>query len=255
MVRGDLVSSPRPLIVAGYSSIAELVDFVAGWDDHEHDGMVRVLLGAEPFPTNRYAFASPSAAFTDEVRGYWEHQGISLRPSAKVLQVIDALERGRLQCRSIHGATTLHATLYVGDVAATVGSSNFTHGGLSHQLEPDARFARTREQARYDGLVRIAENLWDRGQPWDDELCRLLRDLLRAAPPEPTAAGPAGGRERAAPGIEPAGPAAGLGQIPTPSPSGGSSSYGRTSTPSGQGAATSSSSCCATSTSGSATTR
>jgi len=179
VVRADLVSSSHPLVVAGYSSVAEVVDLVTDWDDCGHQGAVRLLLGAEPYPTTRYAFSSPRAAFTEEVRRYWEEQGISLRLSAKVLQAIDAIDKGRLSARFIHGSTTLHAKVYVGAEAATAGSSNFTPAGLATQLEANVRFQRAAEPARYQGLVSIAENLWAKGTPWDDELRALLELLLR----------------------------------------------------------------------------
>jgi superfamily II DNA or RNA helicase len=119
-------------------------------------------------------------AFTDEVRRYWEGQGVSLRLSAKVLQAMGALERARLDCRFIHGSATLHAKIYVGAEAATLGSSNFTPSGLALQLEANARFEHSVEPTRYDGLVRIAENLWEQGQPWNNELLELLRSLLQS---------------------------------------------------------------------------
>jgi superfamily II DNA or RNA helicase len=179
MVRADLRASPEPLIVAGYSSIAELVDFLAGWEDVGHDGKVRFLLGTEPYPTTRFRFSSAAVTFTEEVHRYWEDQGISVRLSAKVLQAITAIDDGRLVTRFIDGAAKLHAKIYVGATAATVGSSNFTPSGLSLQLEANARFERDAEPERYDGLTTIAENLWAQGEPWDDELRALLHLLLQ----------------------------------------------------------------------------
>ena len=79
--------------------------------------------------------------FTDEARQYWlEERGVSLRLSAKVLQAIKVLEAGTLKARLVHGVNRLHAKVFVGAVAATVGSSNFTGYGLSHQFEANARF-------------------------------------------------------------------------------------------------------------------
>jgi superfamily II DNA or RNA helicase len=182
LVLSDLAASSEPLIVAGYASVAELIEFVAEWEQHGHDGRVRVLLGAEPFPTDRFRFTSASAAFTDEVRSYWEGQGVSLRLSAKVLQALEALGAGRLDCRFIHGSATLHAKVYVGTVAATVGSSNFTRSGLALQLEANARFERAREPKRYEALALIGENLWAQGAAWNDELAELLRLLLQSVP-------------------------------------------------------------------------
>lgn len=179
VVRADLLASTRPLVVAGYSSIAELVDFVAAWDTVAGNERVRLLLGAEPYPTARLSFGSARAVFTEEARRYWEERGISVRLSAKVLQTIAALDAGRVAARFIHGAAVLHAKVYVGADAATVGSSNFSDAGLRSQLEANARFERTSERERFEGLVTIAENLWSQGQPWDDELRALLEDLLR----------------------------------------------------------------------------
>lgn len=184
----DLLGSPRPLVVAGYAAIAELVDFVSEWDSATGAGVgggdegasaARLLFGAEPYPSANYSFTSANLAFTQEARAYWEDRGVSLRLSAKVLAAIAALDAGRVRARFIHGATTLHAKVYVGSRAATVGSSNFTRAGLVSQLEANARFEAATEPARYRELVTIGENLWAQGQPWDDELRALLEDLLR----------------------------------------------------------------------------
>ena len=194
-VRPDLLSSARPLVVAGYASMAALVDLVADWAVHDRgdtpggsdmaasdaacSGLVRLLLGAEPFPTMRRSFASSQAAFTEEVRAYWEDRGISLRLSAKVLTAIQLIDEGRLTTRYVHGHTSLHAKIYAGAGAATLGSSNFTDAGLVSQLEANARFTLGEEPGRFHELWTIAEHLWDIGQPFDDELRVLLEDLLR----------------------------------------------------------------------------
>ena len=181
VVWDDLVSSPSPLLIAGYSSIGKLIELIAAWDDENHDpGQVRLVLGAEPFTTNRHAFRSDRKEFTDEARHYWlEERGVSLRLSAKVLQAIDALERGAVHARFVHGATRLHAKIYVGVNAATVGSSNFTDNGLSQQFEANARFETPKERRRYRELASVAENYWVAGEPWEDELRALLEDLLQ----------------------------------------------------------------------------
>ena len=41
----------------------------------------------------------------------------------------------------------LHAKIYIGDDAATLGSSNFTNPGLRGQLEANARFVRSERVA------------------------------------------------------------------------------------------------------------
>lgn len=88
LVSRDLVSSSQPLVVTGFASIGELIDLIGDWAAEEHVARMRVVLGSEPFRSHRLAFGSPTAQFTDEVRRYWlETEGISLRLSAKILQV------------------------------------------------------------------------------------------------------------------------------------------------------------------------
>lgn len=182
-VWADLVGSRDPLLVAGYSSIDRLVRLVAERAGARDDGVVRLLLGAEPFPTTRRSFAAPDVAFTEEVRRYWlEERGISLHLSAMVLRAIAELDAGRLTARFVHGQTTLHAKVYVGDDAATVGSSNFTDAGLRTQLEANARFERAGDPQRFDEVRAIGEHLWAVGQPWDEQLRDLLESLLRVVP-------------------------------------------------------------------------
>jgi hypothetical protein len=168
------------MLVTGYASVAELVAFVAAWSGSGGEGPVRLLFGTEPFASHRRTFASPRAAFTEEARRYWiEERGISLRQSAQLVATLDALASGRVVARFVHGATRLHSKIYIGDDAATIGSSNFTPAGLGGQLESNARFSSTGEPRRYRELKAIATNLWDLGQPWDEELRDLLTSLLR----------------------------------------------------------------------------
>lgn len=184
-VWGDLVSSESPLIVAGFSSIAELVELIAAWDRESHGAHAnaRVLLGTEPFASSRTSFASAEVTFTDEVRKYWlEEEGVSVRLSAKVLRVLKVLDEGRLEVRFVDGHTRLHAKIYVGAASATIGSSNFTHAGLGNQIEANTRFQRRSDVHRYRGTAQVAENYWSVGQPWNDQFRELLRSLLRFVP-------------------------------------------------------------------------
>lgn len=178
----DLVSSDNPLLVAGYSSIGEIIDLISEWGSRSEPpaGRVRLVLGAEPFGTQRHTFRSDRTEFTDEARRYWlEERGISLRSSAKVLQTIEALNNGAVEARFIHGTQRLHAKIYRGNAAATVGSSNFTAFGLGQQFEANVRFEAAGEARRYRELSAIAENYWGAGDDWGGELRILLEELLR----------------------------------------------------------------------------
>ena len=178
LVWTDMVSSQRALVVAGFASIAKIVELSAARDPD--GGTLRVLLGTEPFGTERVDFGSPEAAFTREVRRYWvEERGVSLRLSAKIVQAITSLDQGRLEVRFMPGEHRLHAKLYVGDLAVTIGSSNFTEAGLVTQFEANGRFERKHEPARFDQFTDTAENFWQVGRDWSQELRLLLGDLLQ----------------------------------------------------------------------------
>jgi hypothetical protein len=175
----DLARSTDPLLVAGYSSIAQLVDLIAAWDARGSGGQLRVVLGSEPAPSARSSFAAPQVQFTEEVRKFWLAQGISLRLSGKVVTAMAALDAGRVAVRAVGGEPGLHAKLYVADQAATVGSSNFSQRGLYSQFEANARFDAATEPDRYAETRQVAQNFWTVGQPWDEAFRTLLRDLLR----------------------------------------------------------------------------
>ena len=181
VVTEDLRTSDAPLLIAGYSSIAALTELVADWRRIRGDrlGGVRLLLGSEPFPSRRTYFGSVHEQFTEEVRGYWLEHSVSVRLSGKVIRAIEELDAGSLQVRAIPGPPHLHAKVYLGDSAATVGSSNYTDYGLARQLEANARFEKAAEPTRYGELATIAGNLWSHGQPWEDEFRRLLLALLQ----------------------------------------------------------------------------
>lgn len=184
VVETDLTQSNDPLLVAGYSSIAKLIRMVSVWRHARGDqpGTVRLLLGTEPFPSQRTQFGSPQEEFTDEVRRYWLERSVSVRLSAKVIRALEELRNGVLQVRVIPGSPSLHAKIYVGDAAATVGSSNYTDFGMTTQVEANARFEATQEKTRYAELQTVANNLWSKGVDWADEFRRLLEDLLQVVP-------------------------------------------------------------------------
>ncbi|MDM7855810.1 SNF2-related protein [Cellulomonas alba] len=179
ILRPDLMASSAVLAVVGFASIEQLVELVAARSADPRDG-VRVLLGWEPFISQRVSFGSATASFDDEVRRYWiEQEGVSLRSSAKIVQTLNALEAGHLQVRFVPGHDRLHAKVYLADRAATLGSSNFTRNGLRTQLEANARFDRLDSDGRYEELRTIGENFWQIGQAWDEPFAALLRDLLK----------------------------------------------------------------------------
>jgi len=171
----DLRKSPSPLIITGYASLDRIIDFVANCPQTAH---IRILFGQEPFASYRETFELSRKSLSDEIRDYWLERGISVLLSGKVIQCIERLKSGTFVARYPTGGERLHAKIYCGEEAATLGSSNFTRAGLDNQLEANSRYMRNGDKARYDETVTIAENYWTLGRDYGAELIALLEQLL-----------------------------------------------------------------------------
>lgn len=172
----DLKYSDSPLLVSGYASLDRLIDFVAACPG---SCRARLLIGHEPHPSRRESYELGARSFSREVERYWLERGISLHLSAKLLLFIEQLKQGHIEARYLSDGTPLHAKIYVGDTAATLGSSNFSEMGLRLQLEANTRFDVAKDAARYRELKQIAENYWSLGRDYRDELIALLEQLLK----------------------------------------------------------------------------
>ncbi len=172
----DLLETQSPLIITGYAGLNQLIDFIAETDEKS---VVRVALGFEPIAGHRDNYRLQGQDFTEEMQAYWMEQGISLLNSAKLVLCKKRLEDRSVLSRYVGGNRRLHAKIFIGDQAATLGSSNFTISGLKTNLEANARFSRSRDKARYEETVDIAENYWHLGRDYNDELIALLDMLLQ----------------------------------------------------------------------------
>jgi len=175
----DIARSTRPLLVTGYTSLDYLIDFMADLPD-TFPGPVSILLGSEPSPARRSDYGLTGQSYPQEVLDYWLEAGISLRLCHKILLVIDMLKQGRIISRYIPDRDNrLHAKLFITDVAATLGSSNFSFTGFRKQLEANVRFDAQKEPKRYREVRQIGENYWSLGEDYTKELLELLDQLLR----------------------------------------------------------------------------
>lgn len=174
----DLEDAGSPLIVTAYTALDHLIERLPGL---RTEGPVRLLLGTEPTVSEGAAIRPGTPDFPAEVRAYWLARGVDLRLSAHVIAFIEALRAGRIEARYLErGGRRVHAKIYVGATAATVGSSNFSRAGLARQHEANVRFTAARDPKRYRELAHIAENYWALGTPYTEELIALAERLLRA---------------------------------------------------------------------------
>ena len=174
-VEADLLESASPLLVTGYAALDRFIVFCG----QVRAQQVRVLFGHEPFVHGRRSFRLDGQDFPREVEAYWLEQHISLMHSAALIHAIELLEAGRVQARFVGGGRRMHAKIYVGERAASVGSSNFTDPGMSSQYEANARFERAEQPKRYEELQRLAESYWSLGRDYNADLLALLHKLLR----------------------------------------------------------------------------
>ncbi|MCU0545171.1 MAG: SNF2-related protein [Oscillatoriaceae cyanobacterium Prado104] len=182
IIEKDLRSSKKPLIITGYASLEKIIDFLAdcrsSWQsDPDAFDKIRILLGNEPYPVKSHDFSS-SQKFSQEIEDYWMEQGISIRKCEKVIAAIELLRNDIVETR-IANKKPIHAKIYKGDSAITIGSSNYSQSGLSSQIEANVRFQNTKkESARFDESCKFAEQIWKLGRFYNDELIELLTRLL-----------------------------------------------------------------------------
>lgn len=182
VVGEDLARSLDPLVITGYASLDRLVIWLAecyarlSADPAAHRS-IRLLLGNEPYPTERQEFRLRRHSFSREVQEYWLEHGVSLHLSAQVIAALELLRGGRAEVR-ISGKQGIHAKIYVGDDAITLGSSNFTASGLERQIEANIRLTPAEDERWREGRG-LAEEIWRTGVDFRAELERLLEQLLR----------------------------------------------------------------------------
>ncbi|HEY9706614.1 MAG TPA: SNF2-related protein, partial [Oculatellaceae cyanobacterium] len=93
------------------------------------------------------------------------------------IAAIELIKNGNVQAR-IANKKPIHAKIYKGDNAITLGSSNYSNSGLCRQIEGNVRFERTKENTRFHEACQLAESIWELGKNYNEELIKLLEQLL-----------------------------------------------------------------------------
>ncbi|WP_414519184.1 SNF2-related protein [Nostoc sp. PCC 9305] len=183
VIEEDLNQSKNPLIITGYASLEKIIDFLSDnyqrlQRNSEAFNIIRILLGNEPYPTEKQEFSSSNNKFSEEIVQFWRERGISILKCAKVIAAIELLKNSKVHAR-IANKKPIHAKIYKGDNSITIGSSNFSSSGLTYQIEGNVRFKKQKETERFDEACLLAERIWELGKDYNDELIQLLEQLLR----------------------------------------------------------------------------
>lgn len=180
IVSADLDRSERVTIITGYTSLAYLLDYLGDIEDSPVH--VRVAFGVEPAleGVDGLERRSSGSTIADAMRDYWLSRGISVLSCRSVLRTLGLLQNGRLTVRvSPRRRTRIHAKIFVSDGAATLGSSNFSRGGIRELTEVNARFRPDQEPERYAETVAFAERTWALAAEFTDGFREMLMLLVR----------------------------------------------------------------------------
>lgn len=176
----DLRTSETVLIITGYTSLEYLLGYLG--QVGERPTKIRVAFGVEPPLDDPEGIEARSQANTiaDAMRDYWLRRGISILTCHAVLHTLNLLDNDRLEVRvSPNRRSRVHAKIYVSDGAATLGSSNFSKGGMTNLTEVNARFRSDDEHERYLETVAFAEKTWGLTVDFKDEFRKLLMQLVK----------------------------------------------------------------------------
>ncbi|HAS46695.1 MAG TPA: hypothetical protein DCS93_39795 [Microscillaceae bacterium] len=165
------------LIVAGFSTLDFLLCFF-GKERISDDKKVRVVLGNEPRVTegiHQKSFLHTKLGLSQEIQDYWLNRGISPMQSANVLYLIENIKDRRVNVRILNN---LCAKAYISDTGAIMGSSNFSRGGLRNNFEINRRFDSISSYQDYSKVKKIANEYFELGEDYNDQLVNLLEKLL-----------------------------------------------------------------------------
>ncbi len=168
-VRQELGGGPT-LVITGYSSLEFLVRELSGLPVGQR---IRVLIGQEPV-LRVSALRHREVPIDRKMREWWVEQGFSILSGGAVQNVVARLDRGELQFKLLD---QLHAKIVVGPGAAILGSSNFSHAGLTSLKEANVR--REAASPEYGEIQQIAEAYWLEGRPADAIIRNLLLELVK----------------------------------------------------------------------------
>ncbi len=175
VIEKDIENSEEFILLTGFTSLSNLIDLF-GSNTRKLPQKTKIVIGFEPNLSGRKHYGV--TPLEKEIKEYWLKQGLSIMQGGSIMNLINKIEKGKIQFRF---KDKLHAKIYVGDSAATIGSSNFSKNGLSIQVEANARFVKSKDNThlfQYNSLKKIAENYYNESTNYNDEIVDLLKNLI-----------------------------------------------------------------------------
>lgn len=177
IVYPDIEESTEYIIVTGFTSLSNLIDLF-GSRDFSNNRSVKILIGFEPNIKGRKKYLR--LGLDKEIKDYWLKRGLSIMQGGAVMHLIEKINSGLIEFRF---RDKLHAKIYVGDTHAILGSSNFSHNGLTSQEEANIRVKNNSEnilqQSQYQNIKLIADSYYEDSFPYNEKIIDLLKNLIK----------------------------------------------------------------------------
>jgi superfamily II DNA or RNA helicase len=178
LLYGDIENSTEFIIVTGFTSLSNLIDFF-GEKDFDQLNKVKILIGFEPNIRGRRKYPLDND-LPKEVKEYWLKRKLSIIQGGAVINLVEKINNGWIEFRF---RNKLHAKLYVGDNIAYLGSSNFSNSGLKTQEEANIRVKNSEtdktEQQQFQSIKKIANNYYNGAKPYNSKIIELLENLIK----------------------------------------------------------------------------
>lgn len=177
VVYDDILNSKHYIILTGFTSLSNLVDFF-GKQDIENLKEVKILIGFEPNIRGRKKYVK--LHLDKEIKDYWLKEGFSIILGGAIINLIEKIYSKKVAFKFID---KLHAKIYVGDNFAILGSSNFSKNGLNLQQEANIRVRNNKdiaiEKRQYDDIATIASNYYSKATDYNEKIIELLNNLIQ----------------------------------------------------------------------------
>jgi superfamily II DNA or RNA helicase len=180
LIFSDLLQSPHPRIITGFTSLLMLLDFLDQCSSGKSAVQtVRIVLGYEPPVNPKQLHLSYPKEIKEEIIEYWLERGISPLQCQHLLGALKICKSGVVTVRITRDRYhPVHAKIFEGAQFITCGSSNFSQAGLRSQIEANNRFDKDNDPDRYQGNREMADAIWDRSDDFTQQFIELLSSLL-----------------------------------------------------------------------------
>lgn len=172
----DIKESENYLIITGFTSLANIIE-IFGSSPYEKLSSLKIVLGFEPEPRRRKKW--PVQSLPLEIRNYWLKENFSIMLGGPIIDIIEQIKQGRIEFRCYD---KLHAKIYLGNEHAILGSANFSKNGITKQQEANIKVSKTKrgkkESEQYVDIQTIANNYYEKSDPYNDEAIALFKALL-----------------------------------------------------------------------------